>query len=298
MSQDPSDDRLLEEFLARRGGIARNYRNASVEQPPADVDKAVLAAARRAAGSRPRRIGWGSRWGAPLAAAAVIVLAVAVTLTLEREPRFAQIEEPLELARPTQRQQEAKSAAPADQEAAAVPARTGAAKEKAVAESGAVPPRAPGIKTDELDADFRQRPQERGRIDFEPEIRRDSVVTEHAPRLPAAAAPDMKQRETLSLEDKAQPAEVIDSPAPAAVLGQSTTAGARANEASEAKSELAAGGVHGKKSALSRDEWIAKIERLFDAGRLDEAKTALAEFRKTYPHAELPEKLSVLEPRK
>jgi hypothetical protein len=59
--------------------LSRRYRALAREEPPRHLDEAILAAARREL--RPRR----ARWYVPLAAAAVLVLAVAVTLQIERE---------------------------------------------------------------------------------------------------------------------------------------------------------------------------------------------------------------------
>lgn len=67
--------------------VARRYRELEREEPPPALDAGIRAAARRETESRPaplvappaRR-----RWYVPLAAAAVIVLSVAVTLNLQR----------------------------------------------------------------------------------------------------------------------------------------------------------------------------------------------------------------------
>jgi hypothetical protein len=96
VSETPRDEKEWEDILARR------YREAADEQPSAGLDEAILAAARRAAGARPHVAGEApgprgrfraSRWNAPLAAAAVIVLAVALTLMLEREPEVMDLGE-------------------------------------------------------------------------------------------------------------------------------------------------------------------------------------------------------------
>jgi hypothetical protein len=93
MSERPRDDEGLEAFLARRSTVSQAYRDAAREEPAAELDDAILAASRQAVGTRPRRGGWIRRWSAPLAAAAVIVLAVAVTLNLRDQadlvPRHA-----------------------------------------------------------------------------------------------------------------------------------------------------------------------------------------------------------------
>jgi hypothetical protein len=70
------------------GDISRRYRELAREEPPRHLDDAIRAAARRAVGTRPAPLVVPSgrqRWYFPLAAAAVIVLAVAVTLHVERE---------------------------------------------------------------------------------------------------------------------------------------------------------------------------------------------------------------------
>ena len=91
--------------------ISQRYRELAREEPPRALDDAILAASRRAAEIRPAPLVVPSgrrRWYFPLAAAAIIVLAVAVTMHVEREqpgeeivamqpaapPEKAQTEEP------------------------------------------------------------------------------------------------------------------------------------------------------------------------------------------------------------
>ena len=101
----PDDDKDLETFLSGGSALSRRYRDLAQEEPPAHVDKAILASARWAVGAdggnagrtraRPRaqRRSF-MQWGAPLAMAAVVVLAVALTLTMEREPQLKKIPSP------------------------------------------------------------------------------------------------------------------------------------------------------------------------------------------------------------
>jgi hypothetical protein len=68
--------------------VSQRYRELQAPEPRAETDAAILAAARRAAKARPAPLVAPSgrqRWYFPLAAAAVIALAVAVTLHIERE---------------------------------------------------------------------------------------------------------------------------------------------------------------------------------------------------------------------
>jgi hypothetical protein len=68
--------------------ISDRYRELPREEPPRALDDAILAASRRAVDSRPAPLVVPTgrrRWYFPVAAAAIIVLAVAVTVHVERE---------------------------------------------------------------------------------------------------------------------------------------------------------------------------------------------------------------------
>jgi len=67
-------------------GLARLYREAAREQPPAHLDAAILAAAHRDIGARPWAMGsaWLRSWRLPVSIAAVVVLSVSlVTLMFD-----------------------------------------------------------------------------------------------------------------------------------------------------------------------------------------------------------------------
>ncbi len=61
--------------------VERAYRSLAREEPPASLDASILAAARRAV-ARPSLA---RRWGVPLSAAAVLALAIGVTLEMQHE---------------------------------------------------------------------------------------------------------------------------------------------------------------------------------------------------------------------
>lgn len=74
--------------MAEDEDISRRYRELAREEPPRHLDDAIRAAARRAVHMRPAPLvvpTGRQRWYFPLAAAAIIVLAVAVTMHVERE---------------------------------------------------------------------------------------------------------------------------------------------------------------------------------------------------------------------
>src|SRR5258706_2865537 len=68
--------------------VSRRYRELPAEEPPRALDEALLAASRRAVAARPAPLvaqAGRQRWYVPLAAAAVIVLAVGLTLRVQLE---------------------------------------------------------------------------------------------------------------------------------------------------------------------------------------------------------------------
>jgi hypothetical protein len=68
--------------------VSQRYRDLGREEPPRELDQAILAASRRAGKTRPAPLvppTGRQRWYFPLAAAAIIVLAVAVTMHVERQ---------------------------------------------------------------------------------------------------------------------------------------------------------------------------------------------------------------------
>jgi hypothetical protein len=112
--------------------LAALYREAAQETPPPQLDAAILAAARREAGTGPRPAGgvFPRAWRLPMAVAAVLVLSVSVVALmweeggdrLLREPAPGTAEPMRERAPPAAQQPRPEAAAPAPQRAESIEA--------------------------------------------------------------------------------------------------------------------------------------------------------------------------------
>ena len=111
MSERPDNDGT------RDAQLTAAYRAAAQDMPPPALDAAILAAARREVGARPRPAGFSFRaWRGPLSVAAVVVLSVSLVMLMR--------EEAPELVAPPRADDpaaEAKLAAPAEADSNEVP---------------------------------------------------------------------------------------------------------------------------------------------------------------------------------
>lgn len=231
--------------------LSRLYRKASQGEPPPALDAAILAAARAAtAPQRPPRPWW-RRLQAPLALAATVVLAVVLTLSMDRNP-------------------------PPDAE---IPARA------APGESAPAPAteRAPPTRSNAVETRSPEAPASTEALRPPPAPAKPKPAA-RAPEGAPSAAPAAAAGRPAASADKALPAPVADSERAdrrGDVPGQSVAA-----PAPEAKREAAAPLPPRKPEA-----WIAEIRDLRRQGRPAEAERSLREFRAAYPDYPLPEDL-------
>jgi hypothetical protein len=272
------------------GDISRRYRELPREEPPRHLDEAILAAARRAANTRPAPLVVPSgrqRWYFPLAAAAVIVLAVAVTVHVERErpaeevlssapasapsapamareqaPPEAQKPAPPEAKRPAQQQQqqperrrkaEADSRQLRDQPAAAAPP-----PELQKAPEPSAPPAAPA---QDAAGSRGSAGALLGRIETQTSAPGPAAAPQAAPSPPSSS-----ERAKAIIASKPRP-----------------DGERRFQEGGRSATVLSASAVR------SPEQWLQGIADLRRQSRHEEADREIAEFRKSYPSYKIPE---------
>ena len=260
----------------RDPNISRRYRELVAEEPPPRIDDAILAAARREARARPSVLGpWAPaarvRWHVPVAAAAVVVLAAAVTLHLQVE------------------QTDVESTVPA-------------ARQPAPAASAPEPEVPLRLKTeDQLKAASGEAAGLRAREPAEPAQRKTFVPDPVPAAAPAPAAPPApalrsdiatgpassvagtiaRQTEDRTARDAAAAERA---PQLGAVQALAKRAEAEANLQAPARAPVPASAA-----AATPERELERIAGLRREGKHEDADKALAEFRKRHPEYRIPE---------
>src|SRR5258706_12110250 len=245
--------------------VSAAYRALGAEEPPRALDDAILAAARRKSGAGPAPLAQRTgrqRWYAPLATAAVLVLAVAMTLNMQSERPG--IESPVPQA-----------AAPAP------------AADRAVA------------KQSELEADTRAKLEVAAPVAAEkstltqrkatrPAAVADARVARSKDDAAAAGEPNPFMAEKPALAGSAS-SEVSRNVAPSAAgsmsqpLEKRAESAERADRGAGAAPAAAPARLQAQKVADTPERELERIAELRAQGKHDEADKALAEFRKRNP---------------
>jgi len=245
--------------MAEDGDISRRYRELAREEPPHPLDDAILAAARRAVHTRPAPLvvpTGRQRWYFPLAAAAIIVLAVAVTVQVERQQPSEEI-----VTAP---------AAPA----ASPPAPRELMREEAQAEKAKPETRQPAPQ-----------PERRRKTESADSRELRDAAPPPAPIAVPPAPPPVATQDAINAQRSAS----------GAFMGSAENAPQASAEAA-ARAESARTQGPRQSSALAKlaeaplpEQWLQGIADLRRQGRHEEADQALAEFRKRYPSYKIPE---------
>ena len=297
-----SQDREFEKYLEGKSDLSQLYAGLAQVELPAHLDAAILAEAHRAVNARPGAKSK-RRWTIPLSMVASVVVAVMIGLQLPYMLKDAAL---------PQWQKEEKTAV--------------AALDKSVAEASAPAPYE-SRKTEEM-ARVMAKPTSRFAAG-EPAPMSVEAEAPAAANAPAFAAPG---ETTTAATDRLGAASVFAPPAPAAAAKRlrlreradidsglarseekkvSAHGGGDVSDALEQRAPAAAPMLTAPQSiqatgalisplkadtsaaSLRPEGWLIRIQRLKQAGKLEEAGKELAEFKKRYPAYPVPEALEV-----
>jgi len=297
--------------------LRRTYRAGARDEPPAWLDERILRAARgEAVRSRTTSApAFASRWGLPLAMAAVVVLSVSVVLVM-REEQNARVPSGPSVAADAER------AIPPVAEAAkaakdmASTALSAASTDEAPRQSDAI--RVPATPTSPEAAHTvtsERHRQDHATAQGPASAEKATVLEDRAARVApeiTAVTPVEAPERRQAKERVAQAAEVPAAAPPAAAAESASTANrrdtraeavlaapaARMSEAAPAAPPPAAGAVASRArgsterpDAEAPERWLDRILLMRKQGRLAEAQVSLEEFRKRHPHYPLPDTL-------
>jgi hypothetical protein len=289
--------------------VSQRYRELGAEEPPRALDAAILAAAHRESGARPAPLvspGARRTWYLPLAAAAVIMLSVAVTVHMQQEQ--PDLDVPQQRAKKTELAAVPAPAAPSAQPTPApqlAPPVARAPGPPTVAEAARRGIVAPAAKEEVASAEkpFTPDPPAAARAEI---TAAERAAPASAPAHPAAPAPAARAPAAASAPLVA-PAERQEARAMADAAGKPASnvgavAGAAAPPAgrSDAREELQRRELTPRARAVeARDKlaqepetpekWLERIATLRAEGRHGDADKALAEFRQRHPDYRIPE---------
>jgi hypothetical protein len=234
--------------------VSKRYRGLGREEPPRELDERVLAASRRA--GRADRY----RWAAPLATAAVLVLAIGVALNVERRQP--------ELDAPVAGKAEEEKESPPPAQAPAV---------------------TPDPKPQEPSREMRARPQAQSAPAAVPQAPPEAKMQDARQPAAAAAPPPPAASVNAGVAGDAAGAAAQAGARRDAQMEARSSASARAQARSVEPSPVAPAQLA---KAHSPEQWLQAIDDLKRQGRHEEAEKQLAEFRKRYPDYRIPQAIT------
>lgn len=261
--------------------LAALYRAGADVAPPAHLDDAIRAAARREVAAGPRRAGV-RRWAVPVSLAAVLVLSVSV-VTMMREQGADRLESvilppPETPAVTVPREAAAPATAPesAPPRPSALPPPVAAPAEP-VAKAGSAP-----VQTFDRASAGRATEAEQG-----------TATAGNEFRAKAAAADTTRTEDASARRESAHPQPQMRS-APAPMADVASGAGMSAKPAAPAAALSAAPARSPLWQDLVREppeKWMQRIAELRRAGQTADAEALVAEFHRRFPDQRLPEDL-------
>lgn len=261
--------------------LAAIYRAGADAAPPAHLDDAIRAAARREVAAGPRRTGM-RRWTMPVSLAAVVVLSVTV-VTLMREQGVDRPESmmPPPAQTPAARMQSGIVQNETVKKESAGPAT--AITQEAAKPRPATPPPAAAVPSVQTEAPASAMSTLSG-------IEAGRGVVDPGAKTMAAESPRRAEEPVAMRRDHAPQPMLRSAPAPMADVAGGASAARPA-----APAALAAGPA---KSALWQDlvreppeKWLQRIVELRRSGNIVDADALMIEFRRRFPDEQLPENL-------
>jgi hypothetical protein len=283
--------------LERDARLDRLYPQTGLEEPRAELDAAIRAAARREVQAGPYALGSRlRRWRVPISIAAVVMLSVSV-VTLMREEGANRFEEGLP---PPMAEPKAPAALPDGDAKLKIKESADSLGRAQVPAPQAMPAPATGLTTPSAEEARRTR-----RLDAP--ATRQGKPAEPSPadmqQRAAGAANESTSQQPASAEPAKRPARsaarVLSAPAPgtkeALVEAEEDSAGKRALKKSERSlTDSQVNALVRELEGASPKTWLEKIERLRREGQKDEADDLMVEFKRRFPDYPLPEQKGAL----
>jgi hypothetical protein len=279
------------------------YRGSPRDEPPAELDERIRAAARRAVsmgpqrGEAPSQRSWAARWRVPVSLAATVVIVVTLTVMMQdeesRRPRFDErasaappaTDSPKSVTAPAEagRLQERAAPAPVQPPQPRVPPteerRTAAERQAAPAAT-----EAPAKLESPATSGALSKERENRQADVAPA----SQAVQAAPTVPAAGAPPPVTAPAPASPPAPAAARELMRAAPSAA----PDAAARRDRALADRPDRMEREAATEAKTRSPEAWLEEIRRLKAQGRDAEAASELAAFRKRYPDFTLPPDLA------